>query len=183
VAAPPLIPHEPEPAMLGPPTSRQLSQPITVSRDDLVPASHFYRHLEAKLVLSFVRVWSRDRYAERGRPSIDPIVFFKLQLGMFSEGIRSEWNLVETARLNLAHRWYLGYALNEAPPAHSSLTWIRQRLGIDVFQRFLSQWPRDQGVQPAFSYTGASESRSVQPSANSIFCSQPSLHGRRDPRC
>ena len=38
--------------------------------------------------------------------------------------------------MNLAHRWYLGYALDEALPDHSSLTKIRQRLGVDIFQRF-----------------------------------------------
>jgi transposase len=44
--------------------------------------------------LSFVREWTRDLYAERGRPSIDPVVFFKLQLVMFFEGIRSERQLM-----------------------------------------------------------------------------------------
>ena len=88
---------------------------------------------------SFVRDWARELYAERGRPSIDPVVFFKLQLIMFFEGIRSERKLIETASLNLAHRWYLGYALDEALPDHSSLTRIRQRLGIDIFQRFFEQ--------------------------------------------
>ncbi len=58
---------------------------------------------------------------------------------MFVEGIRSERQLIETASLNLAHRWYLGYALDEALPDHSSLTRIRQRLGIDLFQRFFEQ--------------------------------------------
>ena len=58
---------------------------------------------------------------------------------MFFEGIRSERQLIETASLNLAHRWYLGYALDEDLPDHSSLTRIRQRLGIDIFQRFFEQ--------------------------------------------
>ena len=58
---------------------------------------------------------------------------------MFFEGIRSERQLIETASLNLAHRWYLGYALDEELPDHSSLTRIRQRLGIEVFERFFEQ--------------------------------------------
>src|SRR5215207_5038995 len=58
---------------------------------------------------------------------------------MFFEGIRSERQRIETASLNLAHRWYLGYALDEELPDHSSLTRIRQRLGIDVFQRFFEK--------------------------------------------
>ncbi len=111
--------------MLGPAKPRRLDEPIAVSLEELVPRNNFYRHVEARLDLSFVREWSRDLYAERGRPSIDPVVFFKLQLVMFFEGIRSERQLIETARLNLAHRWYLGYALDEDLPDHSSLTRIR----------------------------------------------------------
>jgi hypothetical protein len=45
----------------------------------LVPAGNFYRYLESKLGLGFVREWAHELYAERGRPSIDPVVFFKLQ--------------------------------------------------------------------------------------------------------
>ena len=125
--------------MFGPAKPRRLDQPLAVSIEDLVPRDNFYRHLEAKLDLSFVRDWSRALYAERGRPSIDPVVFFKLQLVMFFESIRSERQLIATPSLNLAHRWYLGYALDEALPDHSSLSRIRQRLGVEVFQRFFEQ--------------------------------------------
>jgi transposase len=96
--------------MLGPPKPRRRDEPIAVSLETLVPQNNFYRHREATLDLSFVREWVRQLYAERGQPSIDPVIFFKLQLVMFFEGIRSERKLVETASLNLAHRWYLGYA-------------------------------------------------------------------------
>jgi hypothetical protein len=63
-------------------------------------------------------------------------VFFKPQLVMFFEGIRSERKLVEVASLNLAHRWYLGFHLDEPLPDHSSLTRIRDRYGLVVFRRF-----------------------------------------------
>ena len=56
--------------MLGPAKSRRLDQPIAVSLEVLVPRELFYRHLEAKLDPSFVRDWTRELYAERGRPSI-----------------------------------------------------------------------------------------------------------------
>ena len=125
--------------MLGPPKPRRLDRPVAVSLEDLVPRDHFSRHLEATLDLSFVRGWARERYAHGGRPSIDPVVFFKLQLILFFEGIRSERRLVATASLNLAHRWYLGYALDEDLPEHSSLTRIRQRLGVELFQRFFEK--------------------------------------------
>lgn len=107
--------------------------------EDLGPASTFSQHLGATLDLSFVREWVRERYADRGRPNIDPVLFFTLQLIMFFEGIRSERKLIETASRHLAHRWYLGCALDEALPDHSTLTRIQQRLGVESFQRFFEQ--------------------------------------------
>lgn len=63
---------------------------VAISLDELVPADHFYRHLDRMLDLSFVRDLVKDTYAMAGRPSIDPMVFFKLERVMFFEGIRSE---------------------------------------------------------------------------------------------
>src|SRR5215218_2007922 len=105
--------------MLGPPKLRCLDRPITVSLEELVPRDHFYRFLDAMVDLTVVRTWVQKEYAAGGRPSIDPVVFFKLQLIMFFEGIRSERQLMETVALNLAHRWYLGYHLDEPRPDHS----------------------------------------------------------------
>jgi transposase len=108
-----------------------------VSLEDLVPQDNFYRHVEANLDLSFVRDLVRDCYSPTmGRPSIDPVVFFKLQLIMFFEGIRSERQLMETVSLNLAHRWYIGYDLDGPVPDHSSLSKIRGRYGLQTFERF-----------------------------------------------
>lgn len=122
--------------MLGPPKVRDLNRPVVVSLESVVPKTHFFRHLERTLNLAFVRDLVADCYAEAGRPSIDPVVFFKLHLVMFFEGIRSERKLIEIASLNLAHRWYLGYNLDEPLPDHSSLSKIRARLGLSVFRRF-----------------------------------------------
>ncbi len=48
-----------------------------ISLEDLVPKDHFYRHVERTLDLSFVRDLVKDCYAPIGRPSVDPVVFFK----------------------------------------------------------------------------------------------------------
>src|SRR3954447_17065848 len=108
--------------------------PMTL--EDLVPPTHFYRHVERTLDLAFVRALVRDAYAEAGRPSIDPVVFFKLQLILFFEGLRSERQLMRVVADRLSLRWYLGYGLSEALPDHSSLTRIRERYGVAVFRRF-----------------------------------------------
>jgi transposase len=64
------------------------------------------------------------------------VVFFKLQLIAFFDGIRSERQLMENVNLNLAHRWFIGYDLDEPVPDHSSLSKIRERYGLEVFQLF-----------------------------------------------
>jgi transposase len=122
--------------MLGPPKARSLDDPILVSLESLVPPDHFYRHLEAKLDLSFVRALVAETYACDGRPSIDPVVFFKLQLVLFFEGLRSERQLMRVVADRLSLRWYIGYDLDEPRPDHSSLTRIRDRYGLEVFRRF-----------------------------------------------
>src|SRR5947209_9051854 len=115
---------------------RNFAPLLHVSLEELVPSDHFYRHLERTLDLSFVREFVQKTYAGGGRPSIDPIVFFKLQLVMFFEGLRSERLLMRHAADRLSVRWYLGYDLGESLPDHSSLTRIRERYGVEVFRRF-----------------------------------------------
>jgi transposase len=123
-----------EAAMMGS-KERAFAPLCNLSLEALVPADHFYRHLEATLDLAFVRDLVADCYAPVGRPSVDPAVFFKLHLVMFFEGIRSERELVRMAADRLSLRWYLGYDLDEPLPDHSSLTKIRQRYGLAIFKR------------------------------------------------
>jgi transposase len=110
-----------------------------LSLEELVPKNNFYRHLEAMLDLSFVRDLVEDCYACSGRPSVDPVVFFRLQLVMFFEDIRSERQLMEVAADRLSVRWFLGYDLDEPLPDHSSLSRIRERYGVEVFRRFFER--------------------------------------------
>ena len=113
--------------------------PRDLSLEDLVPDDHFYRRLEAQLDLSFVRDLVGPLYANGGRPSVDPVVFFKLQLIMFFEDLRSERQLMRTVADRLSVRWYLGYDLQEPLADHSSLTRIRERFGLEVFRRFFER--------------------------------------------
>src|SRR5258708_19962049 len=109
---------------------------VRVSLEELVPLDHFYRHLERTLDLTFVGELVQVTYESLGRPSIDPVVFFKLQLVMFFEAIRSERLLMRVVADRLSVRWYLGYDLDDPLPDHSSLTRIRTRYSLDIFRLF-----------------------------------------------
>jgi transposase len=167
-----------------------------VSLDDLVPADHFYRHLERTLDLAFVRELVRDRYAAGGRPSVDPVVFFKLQLVMFFEGLRSERQLMRVVADRLSVRWYVGYDLDEALPDHSSLTRIRERYGVDAFRRFFEailERCREAGllwgeelyadatkVQADAAYTSYEPRFAVEAHLQQLFAADPTAPGPAD---
>jgi transposase len=119
---------------------RTFSPLESLSLEELVPKDNFYRRLQATIDLSFVRELVRDCYASSGRPSVDPVVFFRLQpMVMFFEDIRSERHLMEVAADRLSIRWFLGYDLHEPLPDHSSLTRIRERYGLEIFRCFFER--------------------------------------------
>ena len=125
--------------MMGTKIRAFTSLPRDISLEELVPEDHFYRRLERTLDLSFVRELVGALYAGSGRPSVDPVVFFKLQLVMFFEDLRSERQLMRVVADRLSVRWYLGYDFHESLPDHSSLTRIRERFGLTVFRRFFER--------------------------------------------
>jgi transposase len=113
--------------------------PDDLSLEVLVPKDNFYRRLEERIDLSFVRELVLPLYAKGGRHSIDPVVFFKLQLVLFFENLRSERQLMEVVADRLSLRWYVGYDLCEPLPDHSSLTKIRERYGLEIFRNFFER--------------------------------------------
>jgi transposase len=122
--------------------------PDDLSLEDVVPQDHFYRRLEATLDVSFVMDLAGPLYARGGRTSVDPLVFFKLELLMFFEDLRSERQLIRVVADRLFLRWYVGYDLQEPLPDHSSLTRIRDRFSLSVFRRFFERIPSRSASMP-----------------------------------
>ena len=58
--------------------------------------------------------------------------------GLLSQIVHDR-RLMREAEVNLAIRWFAGYALHEKLPDHSSLTRIRQRWGLERFKAVLSR--------------------------------------------
>jgi len=94
--------------------------------------------MEWRLDLSFVRESVAPLYAKTGMPSVDPEVFFKPQLVLFFEGLRSERRLMEIVADRLSIRWYLGYDLHESLPDHSSPNRSPIRVGLEIFTGLFS---------------------------------------------
>ena len=107
----------------------------SIDLESFVAEDHFLRRIDRVLDLSFVRELTAARYADgQGRPSIDPEVYFRMQLVAYFNGITKDRRLCEEVRYNLAYRWFCRLSLADDVPDHSSLTRIRDRLGEEVFE-------------------------------------------------
>ena len=95
------------------------------------PGHAFYVKLNELLAEGGFDEWVEELchpyYAESGRPSIPPGVYFRMLLVGYFEGIGSQrgiaWRCGDSRSLQ-----FLGYLPTEATPDHSSLTMIRERL-------------------------------------------------------
>src|SRR5919201_5716829 len=109
------------------------------SLEDRVPADHLLHQVAAVIDFSFVRRLTARFYSHTGKPSIDPVVLFKMALLGYLYGITSERRLADELRLNLAFMWFIGYDLDEMPPDHSVLSMARHRFGVTVYQAFFTE--------------------------------------------
>jgi transposase len=115
---------------------------VMVERLPKASPSRFYELLNGTLEgMDFAKqVWEMcaPAYADAargGRPGIDPAVYFKMLMIGFFEGLESERAIATRCADSLSLRGFIGYALDEATPDHSSMSVIRQRLGSDCFER------------------------------------------------
>lgn len=69
-----------------------------------------------------------------GRLGIDPVVYFKMLLTGFFLDLPSERAIAERCQDSIAIRAFLKYSLTEETPDHSSLTRIRQRLSLEIYE-------------------------------------------------
>ena len=79
--------------------------------DELVPLDHKVRELEEAIDWNFIYPLVRPLYSSHGRPSIDPVVLFKMIFINFTFGIHSMRRTCEEIKVNLAYRWFLGLSI------------------------------------------------------------------------
>lgn len=105
--------------------------------EELVPEDHLLRKIDKYIDFSFILEKVRPYYCEdNGRPSLDPLVLFKMMFIGYFYGIRSERQLEREIQTNVAYRWFLGLHLNDKVPHHSTISWNRRTRfkGTTVFQ-------------------------------------------------
>lgn len=117
--------------------SRQ--QELWIAADQLArtPRHVFYEKLNRLLAKARFDAWVEERcgayYAEEGRRSIPPGVYFRMLLVGYFEGIDSQRGIAWRCADSLSLKAFLGYGPTESTPDHSSLTKIQQRLPPELY--------------------------------------------------
>jgi transposase len=107
-----------------------------VSLDQLVPADHLVRRIEAVLDLSWLHGELVSYYSHTGRPSVDPELLMRMLIVGYVFAIRSERQLCSEVQVDLAYRWFCGLGLEDPIPDHSVFSRARHERfrDADVFR-------------------------------------------------
>ena len=95
-----------------------------VDTESLVPREHLLRKIDAAVDFNKIYDMVEPLYcADNGRPSVDPVVLFKMVLIQHLYGLGSLRRTAEEVRANIYYRWFLGYRLQEETPHFSTVSY------------------------------------------------------------
>ena len=98
---------------------RQITSEI-VNLEEMIPQDHFLRVIENYFDWNFIYEEVEKQYSIFGRPSIDPVVLFKIHILKFLFHEDSLRRTYENLQYNNLYRWFIGYSINEKTPDHST---------------------------------------------------------------
>src|SRR5215475_6741355 len=84
--------------------------------DDVVPADHLVRRIDAVLDLGLIHKELAPFYSNTGRPSIDPELMIRMLLVGYVFAIQSERRICAEVGVNLAYRWLCRLSIEDRFP-------------------------------------------------------------------
>jgi len=118
------------------------SQIQMISVDQLVPEDHLLRKIDKYIDFSFIYELVEDKYsADRGRPSLDPVMLIKIPLIQYLYGIKSMRQTIKEIEVNMAYRWFLGLDFCDAVPHFTTFgkNYTRRFEGTDLFEQIFTK--------------------------------------------
>ncbi|MCY2959978.1 MAG: transposase [Planctomycetota bacterium] len=120
--------------------AKEAQPEMWIATSDLRSPGHpFYDRLNAVLREAKFDRFVEDRFERfyakgKGRPGIAPGVYMRMLLVGYFEGISSERGVAWRCADSLSLRQFLGLAISESVPDHSSLSRIRTRIDVETHQ-------------------------------------------------
>ena len=118
--------------------------------DSFVPEDHLLRKIDEALDFGKIYEIVGDLYCHNnGRPSVDPVVLFKIVFIQHLYGIPSLRRTCEEIKMNVAYRWFLGYLMNEQLPHFSTVSqnFKHRFTGIETVERVFADAKEKHGMR------------------------------------
>lgn len=108
-----------------------------VCMDELVPSNHLLRKIDNAIDFNKIYEFVENLYSnDNGRPSIDPVVLFKMVMIQHLFGIPSLRKTAEEVCLNIAYKWFLGYSISEQTPHFSTVSYnFKHRFTTETIEK------------------------------------------------
>ena len=113
------------------------SEILMTTMEELVPEDSLFRKIDKYIDFTFIYEEVKDLYCEdNGRPSIDPVVLFKLVFIQAIEGIKSMRQTCKKIKVDAEYRWFLGIPFGRETPHFSTFSknYERRFKGTEVFE-------------------------------------------------
>jgi transposase len=140
---------------MGTRRQRERQEQIWMAHQELAkgPAHPFYQRvnelLEERKFDEFAEQECGKFYAQVGRPSLPPGIYFRLLLVGYFEGIDSERGIAWRAADSLALRKFLRIGLDEQTPDHSTISRTRRLMDLETHRKvflWILEVLRDRGL-------------------------------------
>ena len=83
------------------------SEAIFMTMEEMVPKDSLFRKIDKYIDFTFIWDEVRNLYSEEnGRPSVDPVVLFKLVFIQALDGIKSMRKTCEKIKVDAEYRWF-----------------------------------------------------------------------------
>ena len=113
------------------------SEILMTTMEEIVPKNSLFRKIDKYIDFTFIRDKVKDLYCENnGRPSIDPVVLFKLVFIQALDGIKSMRKTCEKIKVDAEYRWFVAIPFGKETPHFSTFSknYERRFKDSDIFE-------------------------------------------------
>ena len=114
------------------------SEIVFMTMEEMVPEDSLFRKIDKYIDFTFIYEEVKHLYSEdNGRPSIDPVVLFKIVFIQALDGLKSMRQTCKKIKVDAEYRWFLGIPYGQDTPHFSTFSknYERRFKDSDVFEK------------------------------------------------
>ena len=113
------------------------SEILMTTMEEIVPQDSLFRKIDKYIDFTFIYDEVKDLYClDNGRPSVDPVILFKIVFIQALDGIKSMRKTCEKIKVDAEYRWFLGIPFGKETPHFSTFSknYERRFKDTDIFE-------------------------------------------------